>query len=253
LVEATPSLVVVSGYWLPAWEAEAVDSELLAESGGEVGDHAAFKRAVRFRDAGGELTALVGSRWCPRSLPSSPGERRMRRPWMVFAIVATPTQYVIWKIDTGTHRRVGDGWRIAARVPLDDVVDVREFPLPRDGRLLFVRQGAEAHETSDESLASVALEVEAVEALVADDPHAALLRILKGVHGADREGAGVVPVGPLLALLHDDGLWFEIEILGRSDPLFRRVLRMVRAYDSAGHDRLDVLLAQFTELDVNDR
>jgi hypothetical protein len=251
LIQATPSLVVVSGYWLPGREAQAVDSELLAESGGEVGDHAAFKRGVRFRDAGAEVTALVGSRWCPRSLPSSPAERRLRRPWMVFAIVATPTQYVIWKIDTGTQRRVGDGWRITARVPLDDVVEVREFPPPRDGRLVFVRQGAEAHGTPDESLVSVALEVEAVEALVADDPHAALLRILKGLHGADREGAGFVPVGPLLALLHDDGLWSEIEILARSDPLFRRVLRTVRAYDSAGRERLDVLLAQFT--DVNDR
>ena len=136
----TTSLTAVSGFWLPAVEqTEAVVSELLTESGAHR-DHSAFRYALRFHDVGGEVSAIVGTRWRPHSLPTTREERRMRRPWTVFAIVAAPTDYVIWKLDIGTQRRLGVGWRIAARVPSEDVVEVREFPSPQGGPRWFVRR-----------------------------------------------------------------------------------------------------------------
>jgi hypothetical protein len=58
----------------------------------------------------------------------------MRRPWIVLAIVATLTEYVIWRLDTETPRRPGDGWQVAARVPPDNVLQVDHFVPQRDGR-----------------------------------------------------------------------------------------------------------------------
>jgi hypothetical protein len=114
-------------------------ADLLRESGADAHDDSAFKYLLRFRDRSTEVKASVGTRWCPHSLPSSAEERRMRRPWIVFAIVDAPGDYAILKMDSGTRHRAGDGWRIAARVPVADVVEVREFPPPQGGPLVFIR------------------------------------------------------------------------------------------------------------------
>jgi hypothetical protein len=52
-------------------------------------------------------------------------------------------------------------------VPLANVVEVSEFPSPRDGPVLFIRPKDGGARNTGESMASVVLEVEVVEALVA--------------------------------------------------------------------------------------
>jgi hypothetical protein len=74
-----------------------------------------------------------------------------------------------------------------------------------------------------------------------------------GLHGFYRDGMGVPPIGQLLALLKDALSSEEVERLARSDPLFRLALRGVLPYDSSEHERLDTLLAEFPDEDVNDR
>ena len=130
----------MSDFWVPAVEkTDVLVADLLRESGADHDDASAFKYLLRFHDRGAEVKASVGTSWRPHSLPSSAEERRMRRQWIVFAIVETPGDYSIWKLDVGTQRRAGDGWRIAARVPVTDVVEVREFPPRQGGPLVFIR------------------------------------------------------------------------------------------------------------------
>jgi hypothetical protein len=86
-----------------------------------------------------EVKASVGQQWKTNRPSSTADERKQRRPWIVFAIVDIGLGYVIWKLDTGTNKRIGDGWAIAARVSATEVVSVKEFPESSRGfPLVFV-------------------------------------------------------------------------------------------------------------------
>jgi len=134
----------VSGFWLPAVEkTDALVADLLVRSGAAVADETAFKQGVIFRNSAEQITASVGSRWRTIHPGSTRDERRSRRPWFVFAIVVAEREFVIWKLDIGTPRRTGDGWQIAAHVPEEQVISVRDFPVDGGGGLIAViRRGA---------------------------------------------------------------------------------------------------------------
>ncbi len=131
--------VIVSNFWLPAVEpTEELITKLLQRSGA-VDGRDSFKWQITFRHGSEQTTAEVGGRWKANRLSRSPADRRSRRPWFVFAIVDGGDQYVIWKLDSGTRDRLGDGWVIAHHVPKPAAFTVKEFPPKRGGAFAVFR------------------------------------------------------------------------------------------------------------------
>jgi uncharacterized protein DUF6869 len=92
-----------------------------------------------------------------------------------------------------------------------------------------------------------------LEAVIMDraEPNELLEDILRALHAADdpERIVGSVGAGPLETLIehHGEALWPEIERLARADPVFRRSLRSVWAYDSPEFERRDQLLRELGE------
>jgi hypothetical protein len=91
-----------------------------------------------------------------------------------------------------------------------------------------------------------------LQAILADDRAGTLAAIVQEIHshGDDADFVSMMGVGPLESLFHQghgEALWPEVERLARTDPLFRRALRSVWAYDSPEFDRREALLAELPE------
>jgi hypothetical protein len=104
-------------------------AELVAESGSPGAGRGAFRFRLEFEDEGRRSTCAVGLRWKGSSRERGFDESL---PWVTLAIIETGAEYV--------EDRVGQGRKIAARIPRASVVSAQEGFPPTGFPISFVRR-----------------------------------------------------------------------------------------------------------------
>lgn len=61
---------------------------------------------------------------CPRC-PNADEPLNPEAQWITFAIIESGSHFVVWVLDMGDEDRVGEGWKIAARVPQTSTVSAQ--------------------------------------------------------------------------------------------------------------------------------
>jgi hypothetical protein len=130
----------VSDFWLPAVEVtDDLVADLAAKSGAAGAGREAFRFSLEFADQGQRCT--IGTRWrgAPGAVtPDDPLDPQV--PWITFAIVESGSQLVLWALDAGDEHHVGEGWKIAARIPKTAMVSARASFPPSGFAVTFTRR-----------------------------------------------------------------------------------------------------------------
>src|SRR5438874_12596688 len=99
---------------------------LAAKSGVPGAGREAFRFKLQFAGHGYRSTCTIATRWhgVPGGVaPDEPLDPEVQ--WITFPIVESGPDYVVWAFDAGDEGRVGQGWKIAARVPTTSVASAQ--------------------------------------------------------------------------------------------------------------------------------
>lgn len=128
----------MSGFWLPAVEVtDDLVADLAAQSGAAGAGREAFRFSLEFADQGHRCT--IGTRW--RGAPGAVTPDDLWTPKFHGSLSPSshPVRNSCWALDAGDEDRMGEGWKIDARIPKTPMVSARASFPPTGFAVTFTR------------------------------------------------------------------------------------------------------------------